>query len=185
MARVSFAYDLPFGKGRTYSFNKAVNLLVSDWTIGGFLSYESGFPMSLNSGYSPIGTGSRVFAESYDNWRAPVAGEKFDPAVDLWFDPSAFNQGISTDRLNSEWGNTTRNNPKLRSPWNLNENVTLGRTFRFTERINFQLRGEAFNVFNRVRWGNPNTTVTATQFGRVTTQGNDPRKMQIGMKLNF
>jgi hypothetical protein len=63
--------------------------------------------------------------------------------------------------------------------------VSLGRTFKFRERFSFDLRGEAFNVLNRVRWGNANNSITSASFGRVTTMGNTPRRMQIGMKLFF
>jgi hypothetical protein len=149
------------------------------------LSYESGTPDTVASGASPIGTGSRVFITSYEGWRAPVSGSKFDPNKDLWYDKIVFNQGISSATLNAMFGNATRNNPKLRSPWNFNENVALGRSFRFGERRSFDIRGEAFNILNRVRWGGANNSITSATFGKVTTQGNTPRRMQIGMKLYF
>jgi hypothetical protein len=183
--RTSFSYDLPFGKGRHFSSNKAVNLIIGDWTVSSFLSYESGTPDTVASGASPIGTGSRVFITSYEGWRAPVSGAKFDPNKDLWYDKSVFNQGISSATLNAMFGNATRNNPKLRTPWNFNENVALGRSFRFGERRSFDVRGEAFNVLNRVRWGGANNSITSATFGKVTTQGNTPRRMQIGLKLYF
>ena len=66
-----------------------------------------------------------------------------------------------------------------------NENVALARIFKFNERIAFQVRGEAFNLLNRVRWGGATSGITSTTFGRVTSQGNTPRRMQIGLKLTF
>lgn len=183
--RVALSYSLPFGTGKPYSFNRPLNLLLGGWTISSFMSYESGVPDTVASGASPIGTGSRVFINSYENWRAKPSGADFDPNKDLWYDKSVFNQGITQATLDSQFGNATRNNPKLRTPWNLNENVSLARTFRFTERFSFDIRGEVFNVFNRVRWGNANNGITSASFGRVTTMGNTPRRMQIGMKLFF
>jgi len=185
VARVAFSYDLPIGKGKHFSFNRPLNIIVGNWTVSSFMSYESGTPDSVASGASPIGTGSRVFITSYENWRGPISGAKFDPNKDLWYDKNAFNQGISQATMDSQFGNATRNNPKLRSPWNLNENVALGRSFKFGERFSFDLRGEAFNVFNRVRWGGANSSITSASFGRVTSQGNTPRRMQIGLKLFF
>jgi hypothetical protein len=183
--RIAFSYALPFGKGKSFSFNRPLNMILGDWTVSSFLSYESGTPDNVASGASPIGTGSRVFVTSYENWRATPSGEKFDPNKDLWYDKSAFNQGISQATLDSVFGNATRNNPKLRSPWNLNENVALGRTFRFNERFSFDVRGEAFNLANRVRWGGANSGITSASFGRVTSQANTPRRMQIGLRLFF
>jgi hypothetical protein len=96
--------------------------------------------------------------------------------------------GITQAAFDSQFANATRNNPKLRTPWNLNENISLARTFRFRERFSFDLRGEVFNLFNlfnRIRWGNAHNGITSASFGRVTTMGNTPRGMQIGMKLFF
>jgi hypothetical protein len=47
------------------------------------------------------------------------------------------------------------------------------------------LRFEAFNVFNRVRWGGPDSTVTSPNFGVIRSQGNDPRRMQFALKVAF
>jgi hypothetical protein len=185
VARFAFTYDLPVGKGKPLSVGPVANAILGDWNLAGFLSYESGTPDSVASGFNPIGTGARVFITSYDNWRAPIAGEKFDPFVDKWYDRNAFNQGISTDRLNTEFGNATRNNPRLRTPWNLNENIALAKNIVITERVRMSLRGEAFNIFNRVRWGGPSGTVTAATFGDVRSQGNTPRRMQVAFKVNF
>jgi hypothetical protein len=103
----------------------------------------------------------------------------------VWLDINQFNQGISTNTLNTVWGNATRNNPKLRSPWILGESVALGRNISFKERVKLDLRMEAFNVLNRVRWGGPQGNVSAANFGKVTTQGNTPRRMQLALRLTF
>jgi hypothetical protein len=50
------------------------------------------------------------------------------------------------------------------------------------------LRAEAFNLFNRVQFGMPNTVASTTAnapFGRVTTQANQPRLMQLAVRLAF
>ena len=45
---------------------------------------------------------------------------------------------------------------------------------------------ETLNALNKVQWPNPNTTVTAAQFGQVTeTQSNDPRFIQLAFRYSF
>lgn len=185
MFRVAYTYELPFGKRKHFNLGPAGNALSGGWTVSGQMNYESGMPMAVTDNYSPIGTGSRVFITSYEGWRAPIKGDKFDPNVDAWLDINKFNQGISTDTLNIVWGNATRNNPKLRSPWNLSESLALGKNISVKERVKFELRMEAFNVLNRVRWGGPQGNVSAANFGKVTTQGNTPRRMQLALRLTF
>jgi hypothetical protein len=49
-----------------------------------------------------------------------------------------------------------------------------------------ELRLEAFNSFNRVIFGGPNSDISVPQsFGFITSQANSPRSAQIAMKLNF
>jgi hypothetical protein len=45
------------------------------------------------------------------------------------------------------------------------------------------IRVEAFNVFNRVVWGAPNTDFSSNNFGLITSLANSPRQMQLGLKL--
>ena len=54
--------------------------------------------------------------------------------------------------------------------------------FPFTEQLRLQLRGEAFNAFNQVNFGNPVTNVSSSAFGRIRSAG-DPRIMQVALKL--
>jgi hypothetical protein len=182
--RLAFTYDLPFGRGRPFNLGRVGNAL-ADWTISGFLTYESGTPQTMTHNFSPIGTGSRVFITSYEGWRAPIKGEKFDPYKDVWLDASKFNQGIPQSVLETQFGNATRNNPKLRSPWILDESLGVAKNISFTERVRFSIRGEAFNVLNRVRWGGPNNAVTGANFGQIRNQGNTPRRMQLAVRLTF
>jgi hypothetical protein len=46
-----------------------------------------------------------------------------------------------------------------------------------------QFRIEALNAFNTPRFGGPNTSVTSTTFGQITSQANAPRQLQFGLKL--
>ena len=54
--------------------------------------------------------------------------------------------------------------------------------------MNLMLRAEAFNLFNRTQFGLPNTQATTaaqSKFGRVTSQLNQPRLMQLAFRLTF
>jgi hypothetical protein len=138
----------------------------------------------INPPIYPLTGANRVFVTSYDNWRAPVSGAKFDPFKDRWFAPTAFQQ-VPRELLDSQLGNATRNNPKLRSPAMFNEDVSVQKQLAFSERWRVQLRFEAFNLLNRVRWGLPDSTATSANFGLVRSQANNPRQMQLGMKIEF
>ena len=62
--------------------------------------------------------------------------------------------------------------------------VSLFKNFLFHERYQFQLRGDAFNVFNHTNPLTVTTSFTSAQFGQITAF-RDPRIIQIAAKFNF
>src|SRR5207248_29220 len=61
----------------------------------------------------------------------------------------------------------------------------LKNTTVWRERAKLQFRLEMINAFNRVWFGGLNTTVTAPTYTQLTTQANQPRNIQLGLKLSF
>jgi hypothetical protein len=112
------------------------------------------------------------------DWRAPIAGSAFDPNVDKFLDRAAFVQPVGA------LGDAPRTNPDVRRFWNLTENVSLAKTIKATQKVDMDIRVEAFNIFNRVVWGAPGTDFSnTTTFGVISSQANSPRQMQIGLKV--
>jgi hypothetical protein len=71
----------------------------------------------------------------------------------------------------------------VRRFWNLSENVSLAKSIRATGKLDMDIRVEAFNIFNRVIWGAPNSDFSSNNFGLINSQANAPRQMQLGLKL--
>jgi hypothetical protein len=193
MFRTAFTYDLPFGNGRHWAMSGVADKVLGGWGVAGFMEYTSGTPMGVSPGVTsvPGGAGNRVFISSYDNCRGQTAGDRFDPYKDNWWNPGAFGVDANGNPMTAQqilyagFGNSARLNPKVRTPWNLNENLSVSKGINFTESVKMTLRVEAFNIFNRVRWGNPNSTVNNNAFGQIRSQGNDPRRMQFALKITF
>jgi hypothetical protein len=69
-----------------------------------------------------------------------------------------------------------------------NENLSLTRVFPIKEQIRLEFRAEAFNLFNRVRFGVGDTNLQDANFGKLTSSAdllNTPRQMQFALKLYF
>jgi len=84
------------------------------------------------------------------------------------------------------FGNSTRFNPKLRLFPNYNENMSLAKSFVIREQMRFDFRWEAFNVFNRVRFGTGPTKLSDPNLGLLTSNSdllNTPRTTQFGLKF--
>jgi len=52
-------------------------------------------------------------------------------------------------------------------------------------RLKLRLGAEIFNLFNTVVYGGINTTITNANFGRVSSQLNQPRVGQIKVRIDF
>jgi len=82
-----------------------------------------------------------------------------------------------------QFGNMGAVNALGPSYWQLD--MALSRDFRVREGHTLQIRGEAFNVLNGVRYGIPSVTVAgSTTFGKILS-AQDPRIIQVAMKYVF
>lgn len=176
-------YNLPFGKGQKFATSGARAAILGDWRLGFIGTYASGRPVGLGTSVSvPLFAGRGVpWVPGYDNWRAPVKGDKFDPNVDSFFQPASFFGAQPANTI----GNQTRLNARLRELPAYGENLNVSKEIRIRETMHFEIRGEFFNVMNRVRMGVGNTNVTSTTFGKVTGVYNSPRQIQLGAKFVF
>jgi hypothetical protein len=124
-------------------------------------------------------------------WRRLAAEWQLAPLL-LYTSELPFNVRLGTDRNND----TNLNDRPLGVARNtgrgfdfLSLDLRLSRRFRLTERWDMQVIGEAFNSLNRTNRTLPNNVFgpNATPlpaFGRATAV-NDPRQVQLGVRLNF
>lgn len=178
-AKFSTVYDLPFGKGRKWLQNGFASWILGNWRVAGIMVYSSGMPVAVSRNNPlPLFNGAtRPTITDYDNWRAPIKGDQFDPAVDRFLNISAFPTQTPV------MGNATRFNPKIRAFPRLNEDFSLGKTIPLGESSRIDFRAEAFNVFNRVVFANGNTNLNSNVFGLVTSTANEPRRLQLALKI--
>lgn len=69
-------------------------------------------------------------------------------------------------------------------PGNSTLDAALFKTFRFTERFNLEFRLEAFNAFNKVQLGSPDTNMQDSNFGQITSSSGE-RHAQVSLRLHF
>jgi hypothetical protein len=166
------AYDLPFGKGRSFVSDGAWSRIVGGFQVSGILTLQTGNPLT------PVYSGniSNTFTSSD---RPNVAGDPNSgpKTIAEYFNVAAFVRPPA-----NSFGNAGRN--MIRGPGFKNVDFALSRNFRLTEKVGVQFRGEFFNAFNHPNFGFPNTTADTTSFGTVTT-ALDPRQVQIAARVTF
>jgi len=96
----------------------------------------------------------------------------------------------------SQSGTFGRNQVRGLPVWQVD--VALRREFKLTEKLNLQLRGEGFNIFNHPNFGTIQTSLSAANFGQATNmlnrqlsgistlyQTGGPRSFQFALRLAF
>jgi hypothetical protein len=185
-----YAYDLPFGKNRTYDpDNSVVRALVSGWQVSGITRYSTGAPLGpftanckclrlARAGQASIQTSGpvRINGDWGDgNVLGPVGGATPFIDVNAFTSPAAFT-----------YGNTPATGAAgLRNPHFFNQDLSVTRNFQITETLKFVFGCDGFNIFNNVRFGSIKTNITNAGFVKVGSQVNLPRVFQFKLRLDF
>ena len=187
--KFSYILDLPFGKGRRWLTSGPAGAIAGGWRISGIQLYTSGAPLSLsNANTFPIDSfrQSALYMDqvrTYEGWVVKQDNPDWR-GNSRYFQPASFFGEQSALKLGrTRPGDATRYNPKARYQWDLVENFSIARSFAVTEAIKLDFRAEAFNMFNRSRFGVSSANVTSPTFGVVNGTINQPRRVQFGLKL--
>ncbi len=73
----------------------------------------------------------------------------------------------------------------LFAPHNMDVDISLRREFAIRERVKLAIQCDAFNVNNAVHFGAPGTNPDQASFGTLTSQVNQPRKLQLNARITF
>lgn len=177
---VSYIIELPFGRGRRFGANwgRLTNAVLGGWQFNGITTYQTGTPLSISANNVAGIFSPRQLANN--NGRSGKLTGDIHQRLNRYFDTSVFSQPPPFT-----FGNLSVTLPDIRSPGVRNWDLSIFKEFQPRERTTLQFRVEAFNAFNTVRFGSPNTSVTASTFGQISTQANSPRQIQLGLKLLF
>jgi hypothetical protein len=176
-------YELPIGPGKKFVNRKGVaGQVVGGWQLAWATTYQAGMPVGFGaSNVLPLyNGGNRPNVVSSTNPCMSKSG--FDPAKNVEFNLAAFSQPADYT-----FGNAPRVMGNCSTFPYYDEDMSLSKHIKFTEKVVLELRLEYFNAFNRVQFSTGNTFYSpgSSSFGVVSGQANLPRTGQIGLKLNF
>ena len=159
---------------------RMLRVAASDWKLsvivnaqtGTYTTVTTGSDNAFNGQTGQDGQRPNLIANPY-----PSVQTRFD-----WVTPTAFQAPAA-----GTFGNLGATN--ILGPGNLNINIALSRIFQVRETTRLELRGEAFNVINRVNFGSPVLALNSSQFGQITATAagtvGDPRILQFALKYYF
>jgi hypothetical protein len=175
---MGYVYELPFGRNRRFGGNwsKWLDLAVGQWQFNGITTFQSGTPIGMSVSNTAGIYNQTLFANN--NGKSGKLSGPVHQRLNRYFDTSVFSQPPPFT-----FGNMTPRVPDIRVDGIRSHDLSLFKDFRILERLRAQFRGEFLNAFNTPRFGGPNTSVTSSSFGVISSQANAPRQIQFGLKL--
>jgi len=155
----SYIYELPFGPGKSLARSGLGSKVLGRWQVAGITTFGKGLPMVISG---PNNTRLPGVSARALRLKDPVLAEA-QRTLDRYFDTSAFAPAPTFSM-----GNDSRTQPRLRAVGINTFDISLSRTQPIRERVQLQFRAEFFNAFNKPQLGEPNSSVTATNFGKRT-----------------
>ena len=163
---------------------RLVQAIAGDWRLTTAVTIRTGAAINVTTGISENLTGlggdrpNQVLAN-------PYCAQK---SVSCWLNPAAFAYPAT-----GTYGNVGVDD--VYGPGYFGINMALIRDFVVRERHKIEIRGEAFNLENRINLGTPVVTLNSSTFGQinaepagngaVAAQGYGPRIMQFAIKYLF
>jgi hypothetical protein len=169
---MSLSYELP----RLEGLRPVTRHLLGGWQLNGILQAQTGFPLTVIEPSNISLTSSTNRPNMTCN---PNAGGA--RTVGQWFNTSCFRR-LTLPEDAGKVGNEPRN--AVRGPGFNRIDVSLFKTLSAGGAGRIQVRIEAFNALNSIRFGQPGNQIGSPTFGQITG-AEDGRIIQLGLKYIF
>ncbi len=171
---LSGIWELPFGRGRRWgsSWTGVTDKILGGWQVQGIGQLQTGGPLYFDDNYLFRGD------------RNSVAIPADQRTVDRWFNIDGFERSTARQLANNI-RTAPREFPGVRAQGLNLWDLSAIKAVSIREQVRLQIRGEFLNAFNHPQFSDPNRSATNSNFGRITSQANLPRNVQIGLKLLF
>lgn len=201
----SAVYNLPFGHGQRFgsSVPRLVDEVVGGWQANAIVSLDSGTPFDINtSGVNNAGIDNRADVLQYVHvGRGPVGGTNVANYLTYFTGTFAPPPTISVNgnTVYTRAGNVERNH--FFGPGYEAVDFGIFKDFSITKRVKFQLRAQAYNLFNTPAFTNPDgdihdgvanadgtytTGAASNGFGSISgTRQQSERQMEFAARINF
>lgn len=183
----------------------AIGRVTGGWGLSGTTIFQSGYPLtaSNSNSYIPVCQSASTTAAPCPSFANPAVGyapgsgdynadgNNLDYPDTTSYKQSHDNKSWLTGAIPKtnfavpSFGNEGNEKAmQFRGPNFFETNTNVYKDFQFTERVNFQLRFEFFNLFNRANYANVDTNIPDGSFGAATAS-HEPRFWQLGGRLSF
>jgi len=172
-------YDVPLAAAPA---SRAWRKVFAGWSVAAAAVLQSGFPFTPELARNGLNNGGTQLPDRVGGGSLP-AGERshlqwFNATVDRRDPAHAFETPFAY-----QYGNSGYN--ILRGPGLAVVDAALSRSFALANGLSLRLRGEAYNLFNRVNLGMPNRILELESSGAISYTATPARQFQFAARLQW
>ena len=189
---MSGIFELPFGQNRRWANGSLLtDAFIGGWSIQAIGQMQTGRPISFHDRNIYFGGDLNALKANYSgDTNLPVfdiSGFYFHdaPVQTGGVDNPSLQRGDQRIRLANNVRYFPSRIPGLRGQGLHLWDISFVKQVRVTERVRGQFHLELLNAFNNPIYNNPNTDPLNAEFGKVTSQNNLPRDIQLAFKVVF
>jgi len=176
---LSLTYSLPLFAKNTGLMHK----VLGGWEANGILRYSNGYLIGAPGGAYSTGVNPKLSNRTYQQWFDTCSLNTSGVRQNC----TDANQPVAFIQLPPyTLGTLSGVLPGVRSEIPTIVDFSLYKSFVIHENTRLQFRANAYNLGNTAEFNTPNTSFGSTNFGVVPiSQVNDPRIVELALKLNF
>ena len=185
VVHLSGSWALPIGRGKAFvsNSNRGIDAVLGGWAVNFIYGYQGGQPFTVTcpvttspgfTCFAPVAPGANIYSGRHNYHQ--------------WLNPSAFIQpALATTLGQSDYSVLGGEAQQARGPGFNNLDSSIFKYFNFTDTVRLQFRAEAFNTTNTPQFGQPGNLnfLTPNTFASITSTRNNPRLLQLALKLSF
>jgi hypothetical protein len=165
------------------NWSPVTNTLLGGWQATLIERVSSGFPVPLIDSSNQSGTTFNTGGNDYD-YNRPNQVANCNPHAANHGQYQWINQACFVAPPAGELGNAAR--VPVTGPDFVNSDFSVIKQFALPREMGLNFRAEFFNLFNHPQYGMPiNDINEGSLFGKVNSTVNNPRLIQLALKLSF
>jgi hypothetical protein len=165
----AISYALPFERDS----HGLMHFVAANWEFDTVGRWETGIPFTVSDGSSQVNIG--VGSDRPNQVGNPYVA---NPTINRFFNSAAF-----TPQAFGTLGDARVNS--IHGPHQRSIDVSLLKEFPIRETLHMQFRAEAFNVTNTPSFSVPNSSISSSAVGTITSTNATARQLQFAAKLIF
>jgi hypothetical protein len=201
----NWVYEFPFGRGTRFSAgNQALSKVIGGWYFSGIFKAASGLPLTVAESDQAWGGGDTLglvvsgaipinkpsFGNSVHSGVPGSGGVGIDgnPAtggsgLSIFADPQSALADFRPIQISQD-GRSGRGVLRGFPYWDFD--LSLAKRTLVTERLAFLFSADFLNAFNHVVFNDPTLSMQdPASFGVISSQANNPRAIQFGLRIEF